>query len=202
MAASKFGYNWGLPSQTTANLGPIGWQSFKDGQSSTAMISEMLIGLPWESSMTVSPISSDAKRVLWPLSGVNIVLDAGDIRATQAFVDACRSIPSVALLSVSYPNIGWQGSSWAGSELVNMDAGYNHVNTPNALSCSPANNTGNCPGCPGYNNALTAASYHLGGINVCFADGSVHFVRDQVATKTWWALGTRNGEEVLSQDNY
>ena len=34
------------------------------------------------------------------------------------------------------------------------------------------------------------------------ADGSVRFVKDTVNMRTWWALGTRNGGEVISADSY
>jgi hypothetical protein len=34
------------------------------------------------------------------------------------------------------------------------------------------------------------------------ADGSVHFIKDSVSRLTWWALGTRNGGEVISSDSY
>jgi prepilin-type processing-associated H-X9-DG protein len=45
-------------------------------------------------------------------------------------------------------------------------------------------------------------SLHPGGVNMCLADGSVRFVKDTVALSAWWALGTRNGGEVLSSDQY
>ena len=45
-------------------------------------------------------------------------------------------------------------------------------------------------------------SNHPGGVNVCFADGSVRFVKDSVSPQTWWALGTRNGGETVSSDSY
>ena len=41
-----------------------------------------------------------------------------------------------------------------------------------------------------------------GGVNVCFADGSVHFVKSSVSLQAWWGLGTRNGGEVISSDQY
>jgi len=40
-------------------------------------------------------------------------------------------------------------------------------------------------------------SYHTGGVNVSFADGSVRFIRDGVDLITWAGLGTRGGGEVL-----
>jgi prepilin-type processing-associated H-X9-DG protein len=45
-----------------------------------------------------------------------------------------------------------------------------------------------------------ASSAHPGGVNVAMGDGSVKFVKDSINRQTWWALGTRNGEEVLSGD--
>ncbi|MBS0262054.1 MAG: DUF1559 domain-containing protein [Planctomycetes bacterium] len=40
-------------------------------------------------------------------------------------------------------------------------------------------------------------SFHIGGINCVFADGSVHFVSENVDAKTWAALVTRGGGEVV-----
>jgi len=48
--------------------------------------------------------------------------------------------------------------------------------------------------------ALTARSYHPGGVNALFADGSVRFVKGSIAGATWRALGTVSGGEVISAD--
>jgi prepilin-type processing-associated H-X9-DG protein len=53
-----------------------------------------------------------------------------------------------------------------------------------------------------HTSALTANSNHPNGINVAMADGSVRFVKDQVSIQIWWAVGTRNQGEVISQDSY
>ncbi len=44
---------------------------------------------------------------------------------------------------------------------------------------------------------IAARSYHDGGVNVCFADGSVRFIFDSIDFRTWQAVGTRNGGEVF-----
>jgi prepilin-type N-terminal cleavage/methylation domain-containing protein/prepilin-type processing-associated H-X9-DG protein len=49
---------------------------------------------------------------------------------------------------------------------------------------------------------IAARSYHPGGVNVCFADGSVTFISDQIDFKTWQALGTRSGDEILDSSQY
>ena len=50
--------------------------------------------------------------------------------------------------------------------------------------------------------ALTARSFHPGGINGLFGDGSVRFVKDAVNGVAWRALGTVGGGEVISADAY
>jgi prepilin-type N-terminal cleavage/methylation domain-containing protein/prepilin-type processing-associated H-X9-DG protein len=47
-----------------------------------------------------------------------------------------------------------------------------------------------------------ASSNHPGGVNALFADGSVRFVKDGVQRNVWWSLGTRQGGEVVSSDQY
>jgi prepilin-type N-terminal cleavage/methylation domain-containing protein/prepilin-type processing-associated H-X9-DG protein len=50
--------------------------------------------------------------------------------------------------------------------------------------------------------SLSASSYHSGGVNVLFADGSVKFVKNSVNGVTWRALGSIAGGEVISADSY
>jgi prepilin-type processing-associated H-X9-DG protein len=50
------------------------------------------------------------------------------------------------------------------------------------------------------------SSNHTGGINLLFADGSVHFIRsitaDGAERRAFWAMGTRAGGEVVSGLDY
>ena len=50
--------------------------------------------------------------------------------------------------------------------------------------------------------AFTSRSYHPGGVNSVFADGSVRFIKSTVNGMTWRALGTLAGAEVISADAY
>ncbi len=50
--------------------------------------------------------------------------------------------------------------------------------------------------------AVTSRSYHPGGVNVLFGDGSVKFIKNSIAVNTWRALSTVAGGEVVSADSY
>ena len=50
--------------------------------------------------------------------------------------------------------------------------------------------------------AITARSYHPGGVNSLFMDGSVRFITNSIDQATWRALGTRNGGEVVDPTKY
>src|SRR5262249_39825739 len=55
---------------------------------------------------------------------------------------------------------------------------------------------------PNESQFINAQSYHPGGANFAFGDGSVKFIKDSIDMKTYWALGTRAYGEVISSDSY
>ncbi|MFO0957118.1 MAG: DUF1559 domain-containing protein [Isosphaeraceae bacterium] len=50
--------------------------------------------------------------------------------------------------------------------------------------------------------AVTARSYHPGGVQTLMGDGSVRFMKNSVAGRVWRSLGTVAGGEVVSADSY
>ena len=48
--------------------------------------------------------------------------------------------------------------------------------------------------------AVTARSFHTGGVNAVLMDGSVRFVRDSIDAATWRGLATRAGGEIPAGD--
>jgi prepilin-type N-terminal cleavage/methylation domain-containing protein len=50
--------------------------------------------------------------------------------------------------------------------------------------------------------AVTARSYHPGGVHALLGDGSVRFVKNSIDGRTWRALGTVAGGEAISADAY
>jgi prepilin-type N-terminal cleavage/methylation domain-containing protein/prepilin-type processing-associated H-X9-DG protein len=103
--------------------------------------------------------------------------------------DAISQCQSFLVSNLSYQGLSTSGVPWIEGSTSAM---YNHVNVPDKRSCIfPPGRIMN-----------TANSYHPGGVNVAFCDGSVRFIKDSVALATWRALGSRNGGEVISSDSY
>jgi len=86
-------------------------------------------------------------------------------------------------------------TSFAGRNWINgnyMTTRYNHVMPPNTFSVTRGNSPNNNGG------AVTASSRHPGGVHVAMADGSVHFIPDEIELVVWRALGSRNGNETVA----
>ena len=133
---------------------------------------------------------------------INVDQGAAGYPLAQQFYQACNAIPGTQTLS-TYSG-WWDGACWDGSHggTLNFNS-YDHWNTPNKFSCLAANSYGSIQNSPGsVNDAITATSFHPGGVNVAFCDGSVRFVKDSVGAQVWWAIGTRNGGETVSSDQY
>jgi len=50
--------------------------------------------------------------------------------------------------------------------------------------------------------AYVMGSMHSGGLNVVFADGSVHFLKNNINPNIWWGLQTMRGSEIIAADDY
>ena len=143
-----------------------------DGLSNTAAFSEHVIG---DFSQGISTDKSDTYR-------------PGTYPATpDEAVSLCKATDITNLALQGYSNVG---APWIYG--YHSTSSYWHSNSPNARSCM----------FPPSRISTTANSRHPGGINVLLADGSVRFIKDTVAIDAWRGLGTRNGGEVLSADQF
>jgi prepilin-type N-terminal cleavage/methylation domain-containing protein/prepilin-type processing-associated H-X9-DG protein len=193
-------YWWGADS----NLGFFGFEGVTDGSSNTALFSEKLLGWPnGNQGGTLTTTSSEPKRGIYVLTTLpGSYNQPNGMALALAGVQACQSISAGSAQAVSQN--GWlNGFSWAiGSQWNTVVNSYHHYNTPNKLTCINQTSDGQPGAWGGTSGASTASSNHSGGVNVCFTDGSVRFVKDSVNPQTWWAIGSRNQGEVVSSDQY
>jgi prepilin-type N-terminal cleavage/methylation domain-containing protein/prepilin-type processing-associated H-X9-DG protein len=111
----------------------------------------------------------------------------------QATLDSCYTTCSGLNTATALPLTVWQGASWSMGEMCCTT--YNHVATPNTISCAGTGYVGNMSNMA---MQIPPSSNHGGGVNVLFGDGSVHFISDNIDLQTWRALGTINGGEVIN----
>lgn len=179
------------------NLGFFGFEGVTDGTSNTALFSEKLLGTT-NGSPPATAGGPGAKRGIFLVDSLPTNYNSGSQDSALQAIRLCQSLPGTQTARGE----SWlQGFTWAMGyqwhSVVNL---YQHYNTPNKLTCLNPNDPGGLWG--GTSGMSTATSNHAGGVNVAFTDGSVKFIKDSIAPTTWWALGTRNGEEVISSDSY
>ena len=184
-------------------LQSVGMQSITDGSSNTALFSERLLAFPSGTTQLVYPGGVNAYRAIFQgtySAAPSSVTPANMSTANPAllFVQGCQSIPSTqaALYSTTIGSMLLPGYPMH----IGLTS-YVHWTPPNTPPCNnPADPT--WLSYVGPYGSPTANSMHPGGVNVCFSDGSVHFIKSSVSPQTWWGLGTRSGGEVLSSDQY
>jgi prepilin-type N-terminal cleavage/methylation domain-containing protein/prepilin-type processing-associated H-X9-DG protein len=191
----------GMNMYAAAAWGPVKLASITDGTSNTGLISERQLGFNGAYS-TLAAIGTNMLRCSIH-SPIGAAAGTGSTGAL-AMQQSCASAPGTTALRFC----GGNGQMWAASfpDWLSINS-YNHFGTPNQIECTNTSDPtdGNTPWAAFYVTALGSAppsSFHAGGVNVAFADGSVHFIKNSVSPPTWWALGTRNGGEVISSDAY
>jgi len=184
---------WG-DTTNARQTGTIGIEAVTDGTSNTALFSERLIGL--SGSPAVYPgATNNAKRGIFP-TGVSVTINSGATTDAQSLLAACKALPPTTASTNSSTNgfIWFIAYPWR-----YVSNRYNHVGAPNSLTCTASNSFE--PAWGSAHDSIPPTSNHSGGVNMALADGSVRFIKDTVGLPNWWALGTRNGGEVISSDS-
>ena len=160
---------------TSCDSSPLGPKDFTDGLSNTAVMAEWLsAGMP-----------KDPRRTIVRLPG-----DLSQPESNNAeFVASCRDLDFANLPPDSFYN--FKGQYWIAGGMSSL---YHHAMTINGHSCLSRALYGD--------DAYTAGSLHPGGANVLFMDGHVSFVKQSIDLKTWRAIGSRNGDEIVSDGSY
>ncbi|MDR3634878.1 MAG: DUF1559 domain-containing protein [Isosphaeraceae bacterium] len=170
------------------------------------------------------------RRIAEFLDGTSMTLLASDVKALQPFCQvggqfseanlsspsATPPSPNAAPLSVASeytagncnlsPQTGQAHTAWVDGN--SQETGMTTAFPPNKAAINPTSNADldiltlliskNQPTF----GAITARSYHSGGVNALFADGSVKFVKSTIDGNTWRSLGSIQGGEVVSADAF
>lgn len=92
--------------------------------------------------------------------------------------------------AVDINNLANQFPLFMGAPWIDGQHTYLHTNVPNSRSC-------------GFFTILRAtmppSSRHPGGVQMALCDGSVRFISDNIDLRTWRAVGTRSGREVIGE---
>ncbi len=119
------------------------------------------------------------------------------VNSAQTSMDATFLTCSQTNVLTAPPLTSRWGMSWVMGE--NCCTAYNHVAPPNSLTCAGLGFPGNMAN---MSMQVPPTSMHPGGVNTLFGDGSGRFIKNSVNLITWRGLGTRNGGEVISADQY
>lgn len=103
--------------------------------------------------------------------------------ADEAYRD-CRNVDTTNLAMQGVSNVG---APWLQS--YHSTTQYFHSIPPNGRSCMY----------PPGRIATTAASYHVGGVQMTLCDGSTRFVGENIDIKVWRAIGSRDGNETFGE---
>ena len=161
-----------------------------DGTSNTAMFSEWVKG------------KGTAQN------GTNMVYVATTTFSTTAPSPAFRGTLGTTLqyyastcTSRTVTTFTQKGAFWA-YEGCGSGGGYTHMMPPNGMACQfSGDSTGNTPDLPD-RGMIGASSYHSGGVNVGFLDGSVKFMKDSTNLQTWGSVATMAGGEVIDASSF
>jgi prepilin-type N-terminal cleavage/methylation domain-containing protein/prepilin-type processing-associated H-X9-DG protein len=171
----------------------VSLQNFADGTSNTAIFSEWIKGQGVD-----RPFAKDGLGNVYNMSG-------DDCGANQPFPDYVA--PPYPQTNQPY-QLDYQAAqacqnqslnrchTWKGEwAMYGKTMHYSHTQMPNRRSCGGGD-------WARFGGLIAASSNHPGGVNVCFADGSVRFVKSTVNYQAWYAIATVGNGEVLSSDAY
>ena len=154
-----------------------------DGTSHTALFAEAVLG------------DADDQKIEIPGDWFRI---AGSNKTREDVYNACAGVtPQTGAEN----QICRSGRNWTWGNYI--PTRYNHVMPPNSASCGRYGGSGNMDSSVNSNGgATTASSRHPGGANIVMADGSTHFVSENVAIEVWWAVGSADGGEVVADGDF
>ena len=172
------------PGQTTASwqTSTIRLKDFADGLSKTALVAERRIVSLIAANEFDNGDPDEGRAGSTPPSLISGCGGTGNSQSLASWIEFVEKRSDA-----SYSRL--LGRAWI-SGWTPLGNTYMHVFPPNGYNGHVYNGEGVG------NYLVTPSSQHRGGVNVCFADGHVEFIADEVDQTAWWAMGSRNGGEA------
>jgi prepilin-type N-terminal cleavage/methylation domain-containing protein/prepilin-type processing-associated H-X9-DG protein len=199
-----FYVEWSTGLGTWANqTAPISTRDITDGTSHTIAFGEWRTG-DFNCNILTIPqdvINNGAAQTAWPGGGYSFPNTDKQVAVFRTWLNNCAASAASTTqhgaqnweYNMSYLGLGWDQGMFGytlGNTLLAPNPQY-----PNCRTCNWFGDW-DCP------EMMGLSSYHPGGANVAFADGSVRFIKSSTVTSVMWALGTKDGSEALSNDAY
>jgi prepilin-type N-terminal cleavage/methylation domain-containing protein/prepilin-type processing-associated H-X9-DG protein len=194
-----FGLNFDGPAYImNTTYGPtVALAAITDGTSNTAIHSEWIKG-PGVSQAVPGIIYLASTSLNLSTTAPSPAVPAGSTSLGNTLQVVSQGCQNSKTLSIQLT----KGYSWA-DQACGGGGCYSHIMPPNKKACNWSNYNNSAYN--GYNPFAIAAmigasSFHSGGVNVGFLDGSVKFIKDSVNLQTWGAIATKAGGEIISAD--
>ncbi len=174
------GWDWAIAK-------PIGLRDIVDGTSVTAAFTEWIRG-----GMQHRPefANRDPISVTWRMPNFVDGFPGGRDAALRAQREGDKWYEQVCNESTSY-QWNFKGETWWYPH-AGRGSGIGFTVRPNRKSCNA--------GWWSFDNLMAPSSLHPGGVNVLFCDGRVRFISEDIDQQIYFAIGTRDGGENISEN--
>ncbi|WP_169977300.1 DUF1559 domain-containing protein [Tautonia rosea] len=175
----------------------VGISDITDGTANTIAFGEWRMG-DFDENRLSHP-QDVINEVPWPGPAATRNMPLGAVEFNQWTLSCAAAFPGANQRDPRWHhNVSWVGDSWfqgmygwtMGNTLLPPNPRF-----PNCRTCTWQGDL-DCPGMYGM------SSFHAGGGNILMADGSVRFLKSTVQPVIVWSLGTRDGGEIVSSDQY
>jgi len=195
---------------TPGQGGSVGVRDVQDGTSNTIAFAEWRAGdcdsmkLSIQDVINLFTYTTAGNFGTWNNDGGASSMPAAGMANFTTFLNTCAGAAPGSLGPGSNKNPGWASNkSYIGREWAQGMLGH----TLGTTLLPPNSQYPNCNLEPWGGDfdapiMINPSSYHPGGANVAFADGSVRFVKSSTNWNTMWAIGSKAGNDIVSADSY
>jgi prepilin-type N-terminal cleavage/methylation domain-containing protein/prepilin-type processing-associated H-X9-DG protein len=175
-----------------------------DHQNGGAAYQTSQAGIPQQNGMVSSPVMACnyGARLILIDDGTSNTIMVAELRAGLTAVDP-RGVWALGFSGSSIVNAGRASYNPTPNNLLGGVAADGGDELENGNQYCDPTSAARGMGCTTSGTDMTSAmsrSLHTGGVNCCFADGSVHFVKNSLSQLTWVRLLSKSDGQVMDSD--